>query len=246
MNRSTVHLLKYFKAQRVILSELGLKVFSNASRPDVHQLRIAVRRSRAVLWILKNSSPPLPFDKLDQRLRKLGHLLGAARELDMAIKDAKKYEIDPLSLKLKRKVKVKSLRRHLKEKRRQKLSREMATVIKDVRSQNELELGSALGTLRKSIVHWQKRRLHGSARLHKFRIAIKKTRYVLEALGRPVESLKDVQSLLGKAHDLETLQHFVGRKRTLKRDRSSLAAAAIRLAGPTLQRVTRKIDSSYR
>lgn len=243
MNRNVGHLLKYFETQRDALEDLGRRVFRKPSQSNVHLLRIAARRSRAVLWILRHSSPQLSFEKLDRRLRKLGQALGAVRELDMAMKDAKKYNLDPAALKSKRKLKVKSLHWHLEEKRRRKLSREMAATIKAVRSQDNLNLIPVLETVREHVDRWQKRRLHRGARLHRFRIAIKKTRYTLEALGKPVEPLNGLQDLLGKVHDLKTLQIFLGKKRAVKRDQSTLAASAIRLAGPTLRRVDRQINS---
>lgn len=242
MSRKVGHLVQYLEFQRASLDDIVPKVLCTPSRSAVHKLRIVTRRSRAVLWVLRHSSPSLCFDGLDNHLRNLGRMLGSVRELDMAIKDAKKFKLDPSDLKSARKVKLKLLHRYLKGKRPQKLSLEMARALKGVRSQNEIDTDVALEVLAARMSRWQKRRLHGSARIHRFRVAVKKWRYILEALGKPVEKLKDIQDLLGKSHDLETLQTFLGKKRAIKREQSRLAVEAIQLAKPILAAVDRKID----
>src|SRR5690348_12411410 len=144
MSREIGHLLNYFETQRATLDDLALRVVRKPSRSAVHKLRITTRRSRATLWVLRHSSPVLTYDRLNHRLRKLSHVLGSVRELDMAIKDAKKFNLDPTELKSKRKARINVLRRHLKKKRLQKLSREMASVVADIRSQNEIDTVPAL------------------------------------------------------------------------------------------------------
>ena len=50
----------------------------------------------------------------------------------------------------------------------------------------------------------------GKTDQHVLRIQVKKTRYILEAVGRKCEALKELQGLLGDSHDMEILQELLG------------------------------------
>jgi CHAD domain-containing protein len=217
----------------------------HASSSRVHKLRIAIRRRRAVLWILERSLPGVQAQKLDKHLRKFGKLLGSIRELDVAIKDSKKYGLDASALESKRKRRRRAALQYMNKHRRRRLLHEMAAVLAAIRSHKRLDLNASLGDVRLRLSCWQNRRPSGATELHRFRIAVKKMRYVLDALGKSVEPLAAIQKLLGRAHDLETLQRFVGPRRMLMREQSALSSKAVRLAKPGLQQIERTLNVSY-
>ena len=86
-------LVEFIETQAKIISHLTPEVSKKPSGNSVHSLRVAIRRTRAVLWCSHHSSANLHFKKLNERLRKLGRALGRVRELDVAIKDANHYKI---------------------------------------------------------------------------------------------------------------------------------------------------------
>lgn len=59
----------------------------------VHALRILLRRTRAVLWVLRHAAPALGDRKLERKLQRLLRDLGGARELDVACHDAETYQL---------------------------------------------------------------------------------------------------------------------------------------------------------
>ena len=77
--------------------------------------------------------------------------------------------------------------------------------------------------------------MHGQKRLHRLRVRIKKARYALEAIGKPIGPIRRLQDLLGDAHDLEILQALVGKNAKMKAEQRSLNDKALHLIEPVLQ-----------
>lgn len=233
-------LTKYFHTQSAALARLLKRVRRRPSVGDVHDLRVATRRARAALWVLRKSSPEPRVKSLNRRLRKMGKALGAVRELDVAIKDAKAYGLDPAPLKARRSAERKRLRRALMGEKTKELLRGMASVAETMKRHPAQKSPKPLAELRRKLAPWGAAAPPKEARLHELRIAVKKTRYALEALGKPVKPLKALQDALGKTHDLAVLQGHLGPSAAAQRDLRRYAAKSMRLARPALRSTLRQ------
>ncbi len=224
-------LYQYAKTQKAAMAPLMAEVRRKGGVNAIHELRLATRRTRALLWVLRHGSPPLRFKVLERDLRGLGRGLGAVRELDVAIKGAQVYALDPAALKVRRGKALREAQKLLNGKRRRRLSRQITEVIDRLVAQRALSADPVVALLHDRIAPWGGAPLPRAEVLHRLRIAVKKNRYALEALGRPVGKLKKLQDVLGKAHDLEMLQGFLGSNALIKKDLSRLNAQVDVLIG---------------
>jgi len=165
--------------------------FDNAE--TVHRMRVASRRLRAGLRFFGVRCPP--------ELRRLGHVLGAVRALDVhraLLRDAPQ-RCPVLE------------RRFAQERRRrvaelQRLYRAMNPVVWQQRPVDAHRVLERLRqTMEKRLRQFEKK--ESRAAFHRLRIAVKKYRYGLEIAGatKPVKPLKRLQELMGACHDVETL-----------------------------------------
>jgi CHAD domain-containing protein len=60
------------------------KIHCKPTKSSVHDLRVAIRRARSVLWIARYDQKIHGLKKINRRLRKLNRKLGRVRELDVA------------------------------------------------------------------------------------------------------------------------------------------------------------------
>jgi CHAD domain-containing protein len=225
---------KYLKAQSKAIARLAPIVSRHGGVDHVHQLRVAVRRARVALWILKDKSNEIQYKKLSQNLQRIGKALGKVRELDVAIQDADDYGIDSSQLTARRDTSRKKLRKKINRKQRQNLallfrSFDVATLSRSP------DLMKSRDNLRVRLNRNLKRHINEQTKLHRLRVAMKKIRYSLEALGKPVDPIKRLQNILGDAHDLEILQALVGKNRKVIVDQNSLNDKAVCLVKPTLR-----------
>ena len=105
------HLFHYIGVQAKAIEELAPKVHRKLALKDVHKLRVATRRARAALWVIRHSSVPSRFGKLESLLNSLGKDLGKVRELDVAFRDADHFKMKRSSLNGQRKSARKRLRK---------------------------------------------------------------------------------------------------------------------------------------
>jgi CHAD domain-containing protein len=70
---------------------------------------------------------------------------------------------------------------------------------------------------------------------------MRKVRYALEAMGKPIDSMKPLQDALGAAHDLELLQVFTEKNLKLKAKQHSISRKAVRLAKPAIHFAVSKL-----
>ena len=236
------HLSKYLDTQVQAISSGSKKVRHLTSGEPVHELRLATRQVRAVFWVLKHSTEHVRFKKLDLRLRELGEALGKVREIDVAIADANHFKIKSSKLIPIRMEAVKKLRKLIKRHQRQSLNKLLSLANKSVRSMSSIQVTEAREKLNKSLNHQLTQDIHGTAKLHKLRIAVKKARYAIDAMSgsfsptnRSNHPMKELQDVLGHAHDLELLQGFTGKNLKIKTKQSVLNAEAVRLSRPALQ-----------
>ena len=229
------HLIRYLDSQSKAIVCLEPEVCCHLSGKVLHELRVAIRRTRAAYWILRKSSPDNRFKKLDRDLKSLGKALGKVRELDVAIQDASHYGIDSSKLKARRKVVQNRLRKRLSRDQRNRLGRRLSVAGQVASRISPLLFNEAHDNLRTWLNHVKRRRMHGQRRLHRLRVSIKKARYALEAMGKPIGPIRSLQDLLGDAHDLEILRALVGKNAKMKAEQRSLNDKALHLIEPVLQ-----------
>jgi CHAD domain-containing protein len=237
-------LIRFLRNQTLVFKRLAKKTRRKQAKDDVHLLRITVRRLRATLWILQHSAltakpgRPLRLRSLNRKLKVAGKALGAVRELDIAVRDAERYQIDSASLRKKRKRCRQKLAQVLNTKYTNTIARKLEKVIENAASKGYINLEPALQKLRDRIVPWRRKKIRNAFDFHRLRIMAKKTRYAREAIGKPVNHLTDLQDILGKAHDITVLMEYVGRRPQLVRDRKTFSSRSTRLVKPALSQAT--------
>ena len=200
----------------------------------VHQARVATRRLREAVPVLATGLKHSKASKAGRKIRRLTRALGGVRELDVTLR-----LLDELALAGDvPRTAIEDVRAHVvgeRDRRRvvmlermarvnvDKLSRRLATVAdaleasadeswRDVLATRLVKRARALGSAMD-----EAGQLYVPERLHGVRIAAKKLRYALElaadggaAAARPhVRTIKRVQDLLGRLHDLQILQAHV-------------------------------------
>ena len=229
------YLIHYFSRLGKELPILSEAVHHEMGVNDVHDLRLCVRKLRAVLWLLKKSSPSIRFRKYENKLRDLGHVLAEVRELDVAIHGAKKFQIHRKLLKHKRKRARKHLRESTHKKTISRVGVLSAEVIDCLRGYDTISFNQAAEKLCSQINTLFKNGKINSKDLHKMRICFKSARYTLDALGRSGSPLKPIIEYLGDAHDLQVLQAMTHEHKDAKNKETSLNQLAIKIAGSALK-----------
>ncbi len=197
----------------------------------VHQARVASRRLREALPVVPGSGQGRGRDNLLRDVRRIGRALGSVREIDVALKEladhGNRAAFDPAT--------VAHLVEHLNEQRAERmheLEHKLERI--DLKTLSAAIEELADGCEASRLPAWQShlsvriRRnatrlaqelrsagtLYAAEPIHDVRIAGKKLRYSLELAGvaanapvdTDVSSLKRLQRLLGRLHDLQVLQ----------------------------------------
>ena len=228
-------LIKYLAAQSKVLISFMNEVPDRLPGKVVHQVRLATRRARAALWVLRHCSSHIRFKGLNKELQRLGDALGRIRELDVAILDAKRFGFDSSTLVAGRKEAHHRLRHLIHRDQKNELALQLWIAGHTAREIFPVRIDEAKRRLDKQLASLLKRRIHGQTKFHQLRIVIKKTRYALEAMGKPIGSLQRLQDILGEAHDLELLQTLLGKDSTIRAKQRSLNDQAIRMIEPALR-----------
>lgn len=235
MDRST-YLHDYSLNWRNRFFDLYDEVRRKPSVGAVHKMRVAVRRLRSVLSLI-HSSGKSRFKKLDRELRQLQSLLGACRELDVAIRDAKEFGIDFKHIKSVRKKRVQKLQKKLSPARRGFLERRFGQVLAMI-DEAELQPAKNLDQLKNKFLRRAKAHPRKPKKLHRLRISAKKVRYALESIGVKSPELEDLQSAIGRMHDMQTLRKLVRQKRsTLRRAQKVRKKSALKMIQPALTQI---------
>jgi CHAD domain-containing protein len=199
----------------------------------IHRARTSSRRLREVLPVAEAAAPGAGVDRTRREIRRITRALGPVRELDVAIAEFAEsagHYAEPVAA---------SIERHLAEERTRRFHSVVVKLgaLDPDRLRARLEAVAAAvdtETVRRvwerALAERLRRRagrvlraideagtLYVPERLHAVRIAAKKLRYGLEltrdAAGLPVGSLvasiKRVQDVLGRLHDLEVLAGHV-------------------------------------
>lgn len=232
---SSEQLIHYLVIQTGVITRLLPIVSKHLNQEDIHKLRVGIRRARTVLWLLKNSSANVFVKGLDTDLRRLAKALGSVRDLDVAILAAKKFGVEYERLRKERKEHQKKLRTLLTPKRRTRLEKQLALVLKTAKAETPIALSKARQKLKLRLNKELSQNLENQKSLHHIRLTLKKARYALEAMAKPVDPLKQVQTVLGSAHDLERLQTLTKKNRRIKSEWSELNDKAIPLVKPAIR-----------
>lgn len=230
-NRRLVH---FFDSQIAAFERLAAEVSKSPTKNRVHELRIVTRRLRAILWLLRND-PSIESHRREERaLRKLGKVLGRQRELDVALRDAGVLKLDVSALKGRRAKARKAAQETFGSPATKRLGRRLKEILKQLKSDPEvLHTEKSLEKLRRRLDRWQGTEPRRED-LHELRIVAKKIRYILEALGRSTEPLRELQDHLGDVHDMEVLQEFLGEKKKTERAAAAASKEARRFIAPAL------------
>jgi CHAD domain-containing protein len=197
---------------------------------SVHQARVATRRLRAALPVLRKSLDADAIDRARQRVRRMTRALGPVRELDVSLDTLGEFAGRGIaSGRATTRVREALISERLSRRREmvaaitpgkvERLRRELAHV------GSGPEVGGRPGAIRDAVRRVERRAkqladaidaagsLYSAERLHAVRIAAKKLRYAMEIerelkrsrLTAKIRQLKSMQDQLGRLHDLQVL-----------------------------------------
>lgn len=211
------------------------------SKDDVHDLRVTTRRLRASLWVLRHCMMNEAAERCYRELRSIGRALGERRMWDIVHGDAEHYGAGTAEIEKQRGRAHASMRRVLERGRMRKLARSLHELEAEIPGMMLEKLAPWLQgyewELAYRLVHPPKT----PETRHELRIQAKKTRYVLECLGRRAPSLEKLQDHLGREHDLHVLRGIVGAKRGLGADVRRAHARANRVMPAALRSGMRQL-----
>jgi CHAD domain-containing protein len=197
---------------------------------SVHQARVATRRLRAALPVLRKSLDANAIDRAQNRVRRMTRALGPVRELDVALQHLDEFADQEI-------VSGRAIARVRRAIGEERLARraEMLNAItpgKVERLRRELThvgsgppVGGRPAAIRDAVARVERRaanlvrvindagNIYLADRLHRVRIAAKKLRYAMEIerelkrsrVTARIRQLKTLQDLLGRMHDLHIL-----------------------------------------
>jgi CHAD domain-containing protein len=219
MRRAQLH--QDFLENVLEFQDLLREVHGRSGAKKVHQLRVTTRKIRSVLWLAKNNWSK----KISDRLGQLAHGLGTLRELQMAIKDAHRYQIPYGRFQRRKKHAKKKLKKLLSKKMSEEIAGELLlTALEDkigIVNPNYSRFRSRYQKLVQKVIT-RSEKLQTADDFHELRIYLKKARYILEAFGFHSRTLKETLDILGRVHDLDVLLSFVGKNRKVLEDRQEL------------------------
>lgn len=256
---------EYLIRQRLTALRRALPAAKNGDARSLHQARVATRRLREALPLFGAGRKA---EKVTRCIRRLTRLLGPARELDVSLvildelgtsADVPKAAVDRL------RAAITDERRRLQEHVREQLDDFDIQKVRK-RAIAAARKGAEATGPRHTQAAWPRERTMRRARrlaaaiehaagmylpdrLHNVRIAIKKLRYTLEleAASRPgpqrnasaLRTLRNMQDLLGRMHDLEVL---IARARNIQ---GSPGASTLKMSAD-LDRLVRRLETECR
>lgn len=223
--------VQYFSDQVSGLKSEIRKKSKKLKKKKVHELRVTLHRIRSLLELSSIKT---------QNLKKLDKALGKVRDLDVAIGNAKDYGIDSHELKIKRKQKSKAARRLLQDKKKK--------IIKDLKLiphkfENKVNLKQTSANLKEAITQYDHQLK--DEELHQVRISLKKVRYLLEAVGKPVDPLRKIQDQLGEVHDLQVLSEYFDNNPHLKNDKKIKSLTARKAVKSAFTLATQQLNQLH-
>jgi CHAD domain-containing protein len=215
---SSKSLLQYKNNQIQNFENVFKKASQHPTPKRIHKIRIAIRR----LSVVVNS----------RKLKDLAKVLGKERDLDVAIVNAKKYDLGTKRLiEDKKKISKKSLREM------KNFNPKLLHHAPDAKILITYKI--LMRKLNLQLEHFQTMEMTDK-KIHQLRITIKEVRYGLEAIGLPYVRLQRMQDLLGHIHDLEVLQKLKKKHKRIQKDKK-LATEEFRRSYKSLINFMQKI-----
>lgn len=229
------HLREYALEWLGKFGELYDEVQGQPSARVVHKMRVAVRRLRSVLTLIEPVKSQA--EKLDDELQDLQDRLGECRELDVALKDAKDFSVAPDEIKKRRKKSVRKIRDEFTSQRKEKLEKRLREALLEIDTA-KLHPEKALQAFRQDFTQRAKAHPKKAKKLHRLRISAKKFRYALEAVGREAKPLENLQGVIGRMHDMQTLRKLADRKKhKIRKAEKKCKKRALKMVDPVLKQV---------
>jgi CHAD domain-containing protein len=205
---------------------------------DVHRLRVSARRLKAIFWVLKKGTSVEISRPLERTLSRLTHLLGQRRELDVLARDARHYHLEVQAI---QKMSIDAsvgLVDFLNSKKTQNLLNGAQNILGELEEKDSVHLRRVRRALKEKFRRWSNGFPRNPGELHRLRIALKKAKYVLEAIDRPTGVFEKVQRDLGRYRDLQVLLDYTGKHRRVTADAAVYLRRARRHLRPALVKIT--------
>jgi phosphohistidine phosphatase len=205
------------------VSEMADKVQDDWDADNVHDLRVALRRCRAMADAVSEVNPGPGWKKLKKVTRDLFQALGELRDTQVAKQWVRKFGTakDPVrgrmlkvlsQQELGQKKKAEKALRQFDRKSWKKWSRKFPAKAEFFPVESVVFQRLALAQLNEAVnLYHQARKLRSGAAWHRLRIGLKGFRYILENFlpqryPQWSKELKGMQDMLGEVHDLDVLR----------------------------------------
>jgi CHAD domain-containing protein len=229
-------------AARLLADEARAVQQHEAALPEadaVHDMRVATRRLRAALRVLR-------LGELDRRVKALQDALGAVRDVQLQIEWLRKRDA---ALYRSCRARLREAKRALQRELRQWRSRTLPSLLGAAADGSAARPRNLSKLMRKRLKRMQERleraRVRPSPRaLHAARISVKQVRYLVEVakgslpkkVTRLQSDLKTLQASLGELHDVDARIDLVRTRPALARDQKEVRLRLEKIAAAQLAR----------
>ena len=228
----------YFLDQIRAAEKHYTRALKKDSVKDIYQLRVAIRRLRMILQLLKtNKAKTLKASEL-KSVNRIWKALGKLRDLDVALENAHAFGLDTTMLKRERKKAYPKILSKLKTGKLDVIIKSLEKLSKKI-TDEDLKPKSLARKLLKDL----DRKYSSITDLHELRIVLKKTRYLLESLEVPITQFKIYQTVLGELNDLENLLHTFKKDKAVTAAKERKLALAKKIVGPAQKLAIKKLSA---
>jgi CHAD domain-containing protein len=177
---------------------------------------------RAIVWLSRHSRQGPGLGQLKKTLRRLSHLLGERRTLDVLALDASHFRFDQKRLQPSVARSGQAICSRLSDKNLRKIEAQLDDAQRRLKGLAVDEFRPAFGELIAVIEGLKRMRPRSPKQWHRVRIEAKKIRYACEILRVKTDELKLIQSKLGREHDLEVLTERFGKNRKVTSEKQRI------------------------